>query len=308
MSAVAASLVPIFLLIVTGWATRVTRTIDEASWAGFEKVTYLILFPALVAETLARADLASVPILPVAASLVGAILAVVGLLLALRRWLERRFAIDGPAFTSVLQGSSRWNTFVALALAAGLYGREGTTLCAVAIATMIPLLNVIAVTALSRFASPRPLSPRQLVRAIVTNPFIWSSVLGIALNLAAPPIPTMVWSWAEILGRAALAAGLLVVGSGLDLSRLRNPGAALVLSTVLKLAVLPVIAALLARLFGVSGTGLAITVLCTAVPTASGSYVLARQMGGDAPLMAEILTVQTLLAMITLPLAIHFLV
>ena len=49
------------------------------------------------------------------------------------------------------------------------------------------------------------------------------------------------------------------------------------------------------------------TVLCTAVPTASGSYMLARQMGGVRPLMAEILTVQTLLAMLTLPLALALL-
>jgi len=71
--------------------------------------------------------------------------------------------------------------------------------------------------------------------------------------------------------------------------------------------VLPVVAAAFARLAGLDGVGLAVVVLCTAVPTASGSYVLARQMGGDAPLMAEILTVQTLLAMLTLPVALALL-
>jgi malonate transporter and related proteins len=29
------------------------------------------------------------------------------------------------------------------------------------------------------------------------------------------------------------------------------------------------------------------------VPTASSAYVLARQMGGDAPLLAQIITLQT---------------
>ncbi len=37
------------------------------------------------------------------------------------------------------------------------------------------------------------------------------------------------------------------------------------------------------------------------MPTASASYILARQMGGDAPLMAEIVTLQTLAAMLTMP-------
>ena len=34
------------------------------------------------------------------------------------------------------------------------------------------------------------------------------------------------------------------------------------------------------------------------------AYVLARQMGGDAPLLAQIITLQTILAAITMPIAI----
>ena len=39
-----------------------------------------------------------------------------------------------------------------------------------------------------------------------------------------------------------------------------------------------------------------------AVPTGSAAYTLARQMGGDAPLMATIVTIQTGLSFLTLPL------
>jgi malonate transporter and related proteins len=45
---------------------------------------------------------------------------------------------------------------------------------------------------------------------------------------------------------------------------------------------------------------------CASVPTASSAYVLARQMSGDTVLMAEILTVETVLAMITMPIAIDW--
>jgi malonate transporter and related proteins len=307
MPIVAASLIPVFLLLLTGWATRVTRVIDEAQWAGFERVTYFVLFPALVIETLARTDLRTVPLLPVGGTLVASILIVTGLLLAIRPALKKRFRIDGPAFTSVMQGATRWNTFVALALAGSLYGPDGTTLGAVAIAAMIPLLNVISVLVLSRYAAPARLSTGALLAALGRNPFIWSCAIGLTLNILRPPIPAPLMSFADILGRASLAAGLLVVGAGLDLSRLRRPGVALLLACALKLVVLPVLAACVARLLGVAGTGLAVTILCTAVPTASGSYMLARQMGGDSPLMAEILTVQTLLAMVTLPFALALL-
>ncbi|MCP8939860.1 AEC family transporter [Alsobacter sp. SYSU M60028] len=307
MQAVLQSLIPVFLLLATGWATRTARVIDEGQWRGFERVTYYILFPALVAETLARADLASAPLFGVGGALVLAILAVSALLLVLRKPMEDRLGVSGPSFTSVFQGATRWNTFVALALAGALYGNIGATLCAVAIAAMIPLLNVISVLVLSRYAAPARLSASEFALTLARNPFIWSCALGLALNLTGLPLPRAVWSWAEILGRASLPAGLLVVGSGLDLSRLRRPSAALTVSMALKLVVMPLVAASLARLLGVTGAGVAVTVICTAVPTASASYVLARQMGGDAPLMAEIITVQTLAAMATMPLAIALL-
>jgi len=44
--------------------------------------------------------------------------------------------------------------------------------------------------------------------------------------------------------------------------------------------------------------------LFQALPTASSSYILARQLGGDAPLMAGIIAGQTLLAVIALPLVV----
>jgi malonate transporter len=44
-----------------------------------------------------------------------------------------------------------------------------------------------------------------------------------------------------------------------------------------------------------------VMVLWGAMPTASASYILARQMGGDAPLAAAIVTVSTILAFVTVP-------
>ena len=71
---------------------------------------------------------------------------------------------------------------------------------------------------------------------------------------------------------------------------------------VLKLVVMPLLAWTLARQFGVTGTALTMTVIASSVPTATAAYFLARDLGGDAPLMAEITTLQTLLALATLPL------
>lgn len=301
------SLLPVFLVIATGWATRAAGIIDDRQWAGFERATYYIFFPAVIIDTLVRADLREVPVLGIGGALVGGILCTAALLIALRRPLARWCAVDGPAFTSVFQGATRWNSFVAIALAASLFGKPGVTLIAVAVAAMIPLLNVLAVAVLVRYAGGPPQRPRDILRTLVTNPFIWSCAVGIALNILNPPLPKALLNYADMLGRASLGAGLLVVGAGIDLGRLARPQAAHTVSILLKLAAMPALVCGFATLFGVSGTGFAIAMLAASVPTASGSYILARQLGGDAPLMAEILTLQTLLAMATLPLMLAFL-
>ncbi len=61
------------------------------------------------------------------------------------------------------------------------------------------------------------------------------------------------------------------------------------------------------RLLGVEGVIAATAVLFTAAPVSASSYVLARQLGGDAPLMAGLITLSTILAAITMPLALALL-
>ena len=75
------------------------------------------------------------------------------------------------------------------------------------------------------------------------------------------------------------------------------------LASGLKLLVVPALTAGVCAVFGVDGAARSVAVLFAALPTAPAAYALARQLGGDAELMAAILTVQTLLAALTLPLA-----
>ena len=70
------------------------------------------------------------------------------LCLALRPLLAR-FAVDGPAFTSIFQGATRWQTYVALAVSSNLYGDVGLALASVAMVAIIPLVNVFSVAVLA---------------------------------------------------------------------------------------------------------------------------------------------------------------
>jgi malonate transporter and related proteins len=301
-------LLPIFALIVTGSALRQTDFITPSHWAGFERVTYFVLFPAVLIDTLVRADLTAVAFWRMGLTLVATILVMALFLLLLRPWLEKQFRLDGPAFTSVFQGATRWNTFVALALASALFGREGTTLAAVSVAAMIPLLNILAVGVLARYATPQKLSLTGFLNTLIRNPFMWSCMIGIALNVSGLSLPKVVMTYTDMLGKASLSGGLLVVGAGLDLARLKSPHPGMILSCVLRLIGMPLLCFVIARTMDLTGATMGVVILSTAVPTASGAYILARQMGGDAELMAEILTYQTLLSTLTLPIVLFWLI
>jgi predicted permease len=167
---------------------------------------------------------------------------------------------------------------------------------------MIPILNIMSVWVLAHYAAPQRLSWGAVLLTIAKNPFIWACVIGLALNLLHVPFTGVVYDFTDALGRSSLAIGLLCVGAGLRIAGVVKAKAPAWIAVVLKLIVLPATAILLGRWFGLSDSSLVVVACCSAVPTSSSAYVLARQMGGDAPLIAEILTLQTILAAITMPL------
>src|SRR3954452_16155969 len=101
MTPVFNSLLPVFLLIATGYMSRVGGLIEANAWAGVERLTYFVFFPAVIIQTLARADLSSVPLLGVGGALISAILLYSLALLLMRPLLARGLDVDGPSFTSL---------------------------------------------------------------------------------------------------------------------------------------------------------------------------------------------------------------
>jgi len=250
-----------------------------------------------------QGDLTKVPVAGVGGALLLSALAMSLLCLALRPLLAR-MDVDGPAFTSIFQGATRWQTYVALAVSGNLLGDVGLALASVAMVAIIPLVNVFSVAVLAHYAPSEKHSLRSIVMTVVRNPLIWAYGIGLVLNVLHVPLPKIWHEVADALGRSSLAIGLLVTGAGLHLEGLFRPSAGAALGVFLKLILMPVLAVALALWFGLSGSNLVIVAACSAVPASSSAYVLARQMGGDALLLAQIITLQTILAAITMPVAI----
>jgi predicted permease len=303
MANVLAALVPVFLIIALGIALKRFLLPEASHWIALERLTYFVLFPALLVVSIARSDLGGVAVVQVTVALLGAIGVIGSALMLARRPLSRALRLDGPGFTSVFQGALRWNTYIGLAVSGGLAGPAGLAVAAVAIAVIIPTVNALSVIVLARHGTAGG-DARLILMQLARNPFIWSCAAGILINALHVPVPAVLMSFADILGRASLALGLLVVGAGLRLGDLRRPRMATWLTCVLKLGALPALAVAIGVACGLSGVDLLVVAIASAVPSAPNGYVLARQMGGDAPLLAQMLTIQTILAVVTLPLVI----
>jgi len=297
-----AALAPVFALILIGHVMARCGFPGAGFWAPAERLTYYVFFPALLVANLARASLGATALGPLALVLAGAILTVTLAMLAARRWLP----VDGPGFSSLVQGAIRFNTYVGLAAAFAMLGEAGLTLAAVAIAVLVPLVNVICVGVLGRYGSS-PQRGRTLLRSLLTNPLILACAGGIALNVSGLGLPWGSGAVLDILGGAALPLGLLAVGAGLNVAAIRGRHGVIVLTAAIKLVGLPLLTAGGAALLGLPAAETTVAVLFAALPGASSSYILARQMGGDAQLMAGLLTVQTVVAVLTLPLMLAWL-
>ncbi len=299
MIAVFEALFPVFALIVLGAVLKRRGPMGEEAWKGLAELCYFFLYPALLIKTLSVADLSTVAISSYSSMLITSVIIMTGFLLALWPVLKAK-QVSGPAFTSLFQGVTRWHGFVALAVTGLLYGDPGLTYIALTIAIFVPVLNFINVVVLSIFAG-QAFSWQKLVLQVLRNPFISACAFGLTLNLTGLGVPKVAYNFLDILGGGGLGLGLLTVGAGLRFSLEFRDNLMVALGVVLRLIAMPLLMYVSASFFGIDGLARTVAMIAAAVPTAASSYVLSRQMGGDAALMANIITAQVLAAIITMP-------
>ncbi|HFL7938139.1 TPA: AEC family transporter [Pseudomonas putida] len=290
------TLLPIILLITLGTFLRLRGFLAESFWPGAERLSYYVLLPSLFLHGLATANLDGVPVMGMVGVLMLSTLAGAVLLVLYQGAINH----NGADFTSVFQGGIRFNNYIGATLAAGLYGSAGIALAAVANAAIVPLVNLLCVLVFARF-SARHSSPATVLRAIFANPLIVGCAGGL-LRVTGQGLPPGIEPTVKALGQAALPMGLLCVGAALGGASLGQQVRPLMAASAFKFLIMPLTTWGLCRVLGLSGQAAVVAVLFQALPTASSSYVMARQMGGNAPLMATIIALQTVAAAATLPL------
>jgi hypothetical protein len=297
MSAFLTALVPVILLVALGQLLVRRGFVPPEAFRSLDRLSFLVLLPALIIRALANAEFDGAPWAMIAA-LIAAQVVMGAFGLTARLWP----GMSGPAAGTIIQSNVRWNTIIGLSLGGLLFGDEGLALVSLAAAAMIPVANVISVYALVSHAERPPGERPKPLLALTRNPLIWACLIGIALASFHVRLPVIADETLKMLANAAIALGLLSAGAGVDLGALTRAGLRTFTWSLVRLIGLPAVTLGIGLLIGLEGLPLAIALICAATPTAPNSYVLARELGGDTTLAANLIAAQTTLAALTLPL------
>lgn len=300
MSTALNAITPIFLIIATGHLLFRFRVVGESVWSAIEHICFYLLMPALIIRTLSRANLGDLPVFDFVLVLLIAIFGMSTILVSTYALIWRRYPESGPSFSSIFQGATRFHGFVAVAVIGPLYGDKGLALAALALAVMIPLLNVVSVIVLSIYgrSDTRP-DFVSVGKRILGNPLIIACLTGLLLNRVG--IPNILFDAIEIIGAGGLGLALLAVGAGMKLGQAARHKALIFIGVSTRLIGMPCIVILMSWIIGLEGLPRTVAIIAGAVPTAASAYVMARKMGGNAELMSSIVAFQIIVAFFTLP-------
>jgi malonate transporter and related proteins len=290
-------LFPDFALILCGFLVCRFTNLNRTVWQQVDALVYFFLFPVLLFQSISKTTLD----LRAASSLIGAgwTLGLSGIALAyalphlpvLGKHLDRR------QHAAAAQVAFRFNSFIGLAIADKLAGPEGLLQMAVLIGVCVPLFNMAAVWPMARHAE------RGFWNELLRNPLVLATLAGLLANVLGLHIPHWAEPTVNRVGASALAMGLMAAGAGMQLGALAR-GRVLGLAVLaIRHAVLPVVALLLARLFGLTPLQTSMLLAFSALPTASTAYVLTARMGYDGAYVAALVTLSTLLGMASLSFA-----
>jgi malonate transporter and related proteins len=290
-------LLPDFSLILCGYLVCRFTALNRTVWEQVEALVYFFLFPVLLFQSIVRSplDLGEASGLLAAGLLLGA--SGIALAYALPHLPGLRGAIDAREHAGAAQVAFRFNSFIALALAERLAGAHGLLLIAMLIGVCVPVFNVAAVWPMARHARTG------FARALLRNPLIIATALGLAANFAGLRVPAWLEPTVIRVGGASLPLGLMAAGAGMQFAHLAQQKALTAGLLTIRHFLLPLVAAGLAWALRLDVPQTAVLLAFSALPTASSCYVLASRMGYNGAYVAGLVTLSTLLGLASLPFA-----
>lgn len=302
------SVLPIFLIAFIGSVIRRKWIKSDEFWRGLERLSFYVLFPAVLFEHTAKIEMAPSDVLRLVIALIISTFIVACALI----FVNNRKEFDKRQFTSVFQGGTRYNNYILFALGAALFGEEGLTVVSTISPYMIVFTNVISVMAFVYYAPQQPgvtLSKNMIImfKSVAANPLVLASILGFCFSYLGIKLNIGVERTIHNLADSALAIGIIIVGASLRFKINPEHFQLVFITSMAKLVLMPICTFLILWLMAIGGLAKSVGVLFSCLPCASSSYILSRQLGGDPETMSAIITFSTIFSILSLSLLVYIL-
>lgn len=293
---------PIFLIVLVGVILKRIGFVNDNFLDISEKLVFKVALPIMLFLEVARgslSELADGRLIAFCVITVTASFVIVSLLSV--------FCIrDTTKRGAFVQGMCRSNfAILGVPLADNMFGEAGTTLIAIVMPFVILMFNAYSVILLSLFStdSSQKLNGKKLLhilKNIVTNPLIIGVVLGIPFMLYGWQLPVVINKSLNYLSGLTTPLALISLGANFRPESLRGRVGYAVVSSLGKTVVLPAIMVSIAALLGFRGASLGVILILFGAPTAVSSYIMAKKMGNDGELAAQILLLTIFLCILTI--------
>lgn len=305
------AVLPIIILVLIGWFLKRIKLFTPEFLRVANKVTFNVLIPVLLFNNVYAID--GFESINWTFVLYGVLAVTAIFLLAIPICLA--FTKDKGQQGVLIQAVFRSNyAIIGIPLATQLFGVKGAAAASILSAFSIPLYNALAVITLSVFSNKQEkIDVKKILLGIVKNPLILGVCAGlVALGIRAIFVQTGVeFRLSDIsflnvsldyIGRTATPIALLVLGGQFEFSAVKTLAKPIIFGTVLRTAIVPLIALTVAVLLfpNLGGECFASYIALFGTPVAVSSAIMAKEMGADGDLAGQLVVWTTITSSFTL--------
>jgi predicted permease len=292
------TIIPIFAIILLGIMARQRGFITQSFLEPANRLVYYLAIPAMIFREISSSSLRSEfnPIL------VMATLACVPLGFVFALGFNSLMGNTGGRKGTFIQCAFHGNLgYIGLAVIFYYLGDKGFVQGSIIAGLVMIIQNLLAVLALQLFSQPK--EPGNWVKAFISriliNPVITSALLGIGCAALELPMPIILDRSLKILSGLGLPMALLLIGASLSFSLVKLQFWSALASSLIKLMALPASGLFVYRYLGLSADIYMPGLILLAAPSATLTYVFAKEMHGDADLAVATISMGTVLSGLT---------
>jgi malonate transporter and related proteins len=297
---VADLVLPVFAIIVTGWLAGWLGYVSRSLADALVHFAYNVAMPALLVVTIAQESARSLLEWRFLVAFGGgSILCFLLVFVAVRAGWRRTAA----GSTMYGMAAAMTNTgFVALPVLHSIYGQPAVLPAAVATVFVAAVMFPLAVVLLEKESGKhdKTAHPLTLVKQIVVNPMVLSTLIGLGWAITGLPIPAPLAAYLNIFAGALTPCALFAIGLGLSVEGITSNLAASIALAAVKLVLMPLIVYGLCVALALNPLYTIAAVICAAVPTAKTTYILAGEYRVEEPLVGATISITTVLSVATL--------